>query len=74
MSRLETKELNLLEEGTSDLHDIAKDLADLKKQTNRQLNKKVPDVITLAEYYGADTLDDEVHPLQFKLIQTEQQK
>eukprot|EP00957_Ditylum_brightwellii_P029702 2245164-Ditylum_brightwellii.AAC.1 len=39
-----------------------------------QLNKKVPDLITLTEYYGADTLNDEVYPLQFKLIQAEQQK
>eukprot|EP00957_Ditylum_brightwellii_P035711 2707803-Ditylum_brightwellii.AAC.1 len=63
MSRLETKEFNWLEEGTSDLHAIAKGLAHFKKQTNRQLNKKVPGLITLAEYYGADTLDDEVYPL-----------
>eukprot|EP00957_Ditylum_brightwellii_P098975 7539678-Ditylum_brightwellii.AAC.1 len=52
----------------SDLHAIAKGLTDLKKQTNRQLNKRVPDLITLAEYYGADALDDEVYSLQFKLI------
>eukprot|EP00957_Ditylum_brightwellii_P079929 6079218-Ditylum_brightwellii.AAC.1 len=39
-----------------------------------QLNKKVPDLIILAEYCGVDTVDDEVYPLQFKLIQTEQQK
>eukprot|EP00957_Ditylum_brightwellii_P136964 10444861-Ditylum_brightwellii.AAC.1 len=71
MSRLETKEHNWFEEGTRDLHDISKGLADCKKQTNRQLNKKVPNLITLAEYYKADTLDDEVYPLQFKLIQTE---
>eukprot|EP00957_Ditylum_brightwellii_P210856 15365490-Ditylum_brightwellii.AAC.1 len=74
MSMLKTKELNWFEEGTRDLHAIAKGLADLKKQTNRQLNKKVPGLITLAEYYGADTLDDEVYPLQFKLTQAEQQK
>eukprot|EP00957_Ditylum_brightwellii_P111355 8493214-Ditylum_brightwellii.AAC.1 len=74
MSRLETKELNWFEEGTRDLHTIAKGLADLKKQTIRQLNKKVPDLITLAEYFGADTLDNEVYPLQFKLIQAGQQK
>eukprot|EP00957_Ditylum_brightwellii_P080698 6137304-Ditylum_brightwellii.AAC.1 len=74
MSRLETKELNWLEEETRDLHVIAKGLAYLKKQTNRQLNKKVPDLITLAESYEADTLDDEVYPLQFKLIPAEQQK
>eukprot|EP00957_Ditylum_brightwellii_P154402 11749408-Ditylum_brightwellii.AAC.1 len=58
MSRLETKELNLFEERTRDLHAIAKGLADLKKRSNRQLNKKVPDLITLAEYYGSDTLDN----------------
>eukprot|EP00957_Ditylum_brightwellii_P188899 14379071-Ditylum_brightwellii.AAC.1 len=74
MSKLETKELNWLEEGTRDLHAIAKGLADIKKQNNRQLNKKVPDLITLAKYYGVDTLDDEVYPLQIKLIQAEQQK
>eukprot|EP00957_Ditylum_brightwellii_P123295 9400714-Ditylum_brightwellii.AAC.1 len=74
MSRLETKEINWFEEGTRDLHAIAKGIADLKKQTNRQLNKKVPDLITLAEYYGVDTLDDEVYLLQLKLIQAEQQK
>eukprot|EP00957_Ditylum_brightwellii_P102101 7782555-Ditylum_brightwellii.AAC.1 len=75
MSRLETKEINWFEEGTRDLlHTITKGLADLEKQTNRQLNKKVPDLITLAEYYGVDTLDNEVYPLQFKLIQAEQQK
>eukprot|EP00957_Ditylum_brightwellii_P151493 11536748-Ditylum_brightwellii.AAC.1 len=74
MSRLETKELNWLEEETRDLHVIAKGLADLKKQTNRQLNKKVPDLITSAENCGVDTLDDEVYPLQFKLVQAEQQK
>eukprot|EP00957_Ditylum_brightwellii_P177402 13512690-Ditylum_brightwellii.AAC.1 len=68
MSRLETKELNWLEEGTRDLHTIIKGLADLKKQTNRKLNKKVPDLITLTEYYEADVLDDGVYPLQFKLI------
>eukprot|EP00957_Ditylum_brightwellii_P017292 1302772-Ditylum_brightwellii.AAC.1 len=72
--RLETIEINWFEEGTKDLHAIAKGLTDLEKQTNRQLNKKVPDLITLAEYYGADTIDDEVYPLQFKLIQVEQQK
>eukprot|EP00957_Ditylum_brightwellii_P203602 15335399-Ditylum_brightwellii.AAC.1 len=74
MSRLETKEINLFEQGTRDLHAIAKGLADLKKQTNRQLKKKVPDLITLAEYYGTDALDDGVYPLQFKLLQAEQQK
>eukprot|EP00957_Ditylum_brightwellii_P185736 14140818-Ditylum_brightwellii.AAC.1 len=74
MSRLETKKLNWLEEKTRDLHDIAKGLTDLDTQTNGQLNKKVPDLITLAEYYGVDTLDDEVYPLEFKLIQAEQQK
>eukprot|EP00957_Ditylum_brightwellii_P130050 9919436-Ditylum_brightwellii.AAC.1 len=68
MSRLETKEFNWFEEGIRDLQAIAKGLADLEKQTNRQLNKKVPDFITLAEYYVVDTLDDEVYPLQFKLI------
>eukprot|EP00957_Ditylum_brightwellii_P002278 175124-Ditylum_brightwellii.AAC.1 len=35
MSRLETRELNWLEEGTRNLYAIAKGLADLKKQTNR---------------------------------------
>eukprot|EP00957_Ditylum_brightwellii_P172449 13128990-Ditylum_brightwellii.AAC.1 len=74
MSRLKTKALYWLEEGTRDLYDIAKGLADLKKQINRKLNKKVHDLITLAENYGADTLNDEVHTLQFKLIQVEQQK
>eukprot|EP00957_Ditylum_brightwellii_P152289 11594250-Ditylum_brightwellii.AAC.1 len=49
MIMLETKKLNWFEEGTSDLHAIAKGLADLKKHTNRQLNMKVPDLITLAE-------------------------
>eukprot|EP00957_Ditylum_brightwellii_P081822 6224944-Ditylum_brightwellii.AAC.1 len=34
----------------------------------------MPDSIASAEYYGVDTLDDEVCPLQFKLIQAEQQK
>eukprot|EP00957_Ditylum_brightwellii_P069457 5274245-Ditylum_brightwellii.AAC.1 len=42
MIRLETKEFHWLEEGTSDLHTIAKGLTDRKKQTNRQLSKKVP--------------------------------
>eukprot|EP00957_Ditylum_brightwellii_P100020 7622721-Ditylum_brightwellii.AAC.1 len=74
MSRLETKEFNWLEEGTRDLHAIAKGFIDLQKETNRQLNKKVPDLITLAENYGADTSDDEVYPLQLKFIQAEQQK
>eukprot|EP00957_Ditylum_brightwellii_P065294 4952451-Ditylum_brightwellii.AAC.1 len=74
MSRLDTKELNWFEEGTRDLHAIVKGLADLEKQTNRQLNRYVPDLITLAEYYGAYTLDDDGHPLQFKLILAEQQK
>eukprot|EP00957_Ditylum_brightwellii_P139844 10655878-Ditylum_brightwellii.AAC.1 len=60
MSRLETKELNWLEEGTRDLHVIAKGLAYLKKQTNIQLNKKVPEIITSAGNYWADTLDDKV--------------
>eukprot|EP00957_Ditylum_brightwellii_P207205 15351964-Ditylum_brightwellii.AAC.1 len=73
MSRLETKELNWFKEGTRYLHAIGKGLADLKKQTNRQLNKKGPDLITLAEYHGVETLDDEVYSLQFKLIQAEQQ-
>eukprot|EP00957_Ditylum_brightwellii_P060122 4565619-Ditylum_brightwellii.AAC.1 len=63
MSKLETKEVNWFEEGTRDLHAIAKGLADLKKQINRQLNKTDPDLITLAEYYWADTLDDEMYPL-----------
>eukprot|EP00957_Ditylum_brightwellii_P030843 2337070-Ditylum_brightwellii.AAC.1 len=74
MRRLDTKEVNWFEEGTRDLHVIARGLADLKKQTNRQLNKKVPDLISLAEYYGVNTLDNEVNALQFKLIQAEQQK
>eukprot|EP00957_Ditylum_brightwellii_P025470 1925624-Ditylum_brightwellii.AAC.1 len=74
MSRLETKELNWFEEGTRDLHANTKGLADLKEQTNGQLNKKILDLITLAEYYGAEALDDEVYPLQCKLIQAEQQK
>eukprot|EP00957_Ditylum_brightwellii_P193123 14704214-Ditylum_brightwellii.AAC.1 len=74
MSRLETKELNLFEEGTGDLHGTAKGFADLKKQTNRELNRKVPDLITLAEYSGVGTLYDEVYPLQFKIILAEQQK
>eukprot|EP00957_Ditylum_brightwellii_P129905 9908597-Ditylum_brightwellii.AAC.1 len=74
MSRPETKELNWFEDGTRDLHVITKGLTELKKQTSRQLNKTVPDLITLAEYYGADTLDDKMYPLQFKLMHTEQQK
>eukprot|EP00957_Ditylum_brightwellii_P098005 7464508-Ditylum_brightwellii.AAC.1 len=74
MSRLEAKELYWLEEETRYLHAIAKGLADLKKQTNGELNKKVPDLITLAENYWMEALDDEVYPLQFKLIQAEQQK
>eukprot|EP00957_Ditylum_brightwellii_P135211 10310159-Ditylum_brightwellii.AAC.1 len=74
MSRLETKEINWLEERTSDLHAIAKGLTELKKKINRQLNKKVPDLITFANSYRVDTLDYEVYPLQFKLIQAEQQK
>ena len=60
ISRLETKELNWLEEGTRDLHAIAKGLVDLKKQTNRQLNKTVPDLITLAKNYRTDAFDDEI--------------
>eukprot|EP00957_Ditylum_brightwellii_P142444 10852418-Ditylum_brightwellii.AAC.1 len=60
MRRLETKDSNWFKEGTRDLHTITKGLADLKKQTYRQLIKKVPGLITLAEYYGADTLDDDV--------------
>eukprot|EP00957_Ditylum_brightwellii_P171189 13032239-Ditylum_brightwellii.AAC.1 len=68
MSRLETKEANWFEERTRDLYAITKGLADLKKQTSMQLNKKVPDLITQAEYYGADTLDGEVYSLQIKLI------
>eukprot|EP00957_Ditylum_brightwellii_P136997 10446383-Ditylum_brightwellii.AAC.1 len=60
MSRLETKEVNWFEEGTRDLHAIAKGLVDLKKHTNRQLSKKVPGLLTLAEYYGAEALDDDV--------------
>eukprot|EP00957_Ditylum_brightwellii_P178507 13597953-Ditylum_brightwellii.AAC.1 len=68
MNRIKTKELNWLEEGTRDLHAIAKGLADLKKQTKQQMNKKAPDLMTLAEYYGVDTLDNEVHPLQLKLV------
>eukprot|EP00957_Ditylum_brightwellii_P009514 718154-Ditylum_brightwellii.AAC.1 len=63
---------NWLKEGTSNIHAIAKGLEDLKKQVNRQLNKKVPDLITLAENYGPDTLDDEVYPLNFMPIQAEQ--
>eukprot|EP00957_Ditylum_brightwellii_P207218 15352022-Ditylum_brightwellii.AAC.1 len=74
MSRLETKELNWLEEETRHLHAIAKGLADLKKQTERQLNKKVSGLITPSEKYGVSTLYDEVYPLQSKLIQADQQK
>eukprot|EP00957_Ditylum_brightwellii_P010052 758575-Ditylum_brightwellii.AAC.1 len=74
VSRLETKELNWFEEGTRDLHAIAKRLADIKEQINWQLNKKVFDLITLAKYYWADTSDDEVYQQQFRLIQAEQQK
>eukprot|EP00957_Ditylum_brightwellii_P032899 2494229-Ditylum_brightwellii.AAC.1 len=74
MGRLEAQELNWFEKGTRELYTIDKGLVDLKKQANRQLNKKVPDLITLAKYYGIDTLDDEVYPLQFKLTQAEQQK
>eukprot|EP00957_Ditylum_brightwellii_P201414 15325528-Ditylum_brightwellii.AAC.1 len=74
MSRIETKELNWFEEGINNLHSIVNGLAELKKQTNIQLNKKVPNLITLAEYYGMDTSDDKVYPLQFKLIQAKQQK
>eukprot|EP00957_Ditylum_brightwellii_P057809 4383764-Ditylum_brightwellii.AAC.1 len=74
MSRLETKEVNWFEEGTRALHDIAKGLSDLKKQTNMHLNKKVTELITLVEYNVVDTLDDEVYLLQFKLIQAEQQQ
>eukprot|EP00957_Ditylum_brightwellii_P109391 8343943-Ditylum_brightwellii.AAC.1 len=74
MSRLETKELNWLEEGTKYLHAIAKGSADLKKQANRQLEKKVPNLITLTDYCGTGTIKDDVHPLQFTLIQAGQQK
>eukprot|EP00957_Ditylum_brightwellii_P000152 11385-Ditylum_brightwellii.AAC.1 len=63
MNRLETKELNWLEEGTRDVHTITKGLAGLKKQPNRQLNKKIPGLFTLAEYYGKYTMDDDVYPL-----------
>ena len=47
-SNVVAEELSWFEKGTRDLHTIAKGLADLKKQINSQLNKKVPDLITLA--------------------------
>eukprot|EP00957_Ditylum_brightwellii_P142660 10869472-Ditylum_brightwellii.AAC.1 len=41
---------------------------------SRYLNKKVPDLITIAEHYGHGQLQEDIYPDQFKMTQTEQQK
>eukprot|EP00957_Ditylum_brightwellii_P122387 9332902-Ditylum_brightwellii.AAC.2 len=75
MSRLDTTatELNVLEK-YSDLHVVAKGLARLDKKMNRLLTKKAPNLYTIADHYGNEQLSDDIYPVQFKLLQTEQQK
>ena len=75
MSRLDTtaKEGNVLEKYL-DLHIVAKRLARLDKKINRLLTKKAPGLYTRADYYGNEQLSEDIFPVQFKLLQTEQQK
>eukprot|EP00957_Ditylum_brightwellii_P196810 14994357-Ditylum_brightwellii.AAC.1 len=40
----------------------------------RLLTKKAPDLYTIADYYGNQQLSKDIFPVQFKLLQTEQQK
>eukprot|EP00957_Ditylum_brightwellii_P153952 11717889-Ditylum_brightwellii.AAC.1 len=41
---------------------------------SRLPSKKAPDLYTIADYYGNEQLPEDTYPVQFKLLQTEQQK
>eukprot|EP00957_Ditylum_brightwellii_P014355 1080375-Ditylum_brightwellii.AAC.1 len=41
---------------------------------SRLLKKKVPGLYTIDDYYGNEQLSENIYPVQFKLLQTEQQK
>eukprot|EP00957_Ditylum_brightwellii_P121189 9242485-Ditylum_brightwellii.AAC.1 len=41
---------------------------------NRLLCKKAPDLYTIADHCGNEQLPEDIFPVQFKLLQIEQQK
>eukprot|EP00957_Ditylum_brightwellii_P070296 5340288-Ditylum_brightwellii.AAC.1 len=41
---------------------------------SRLFKKKAPDLYTIADYYGNEQLSEDIYPVQFKLLQIEQQK
>eukprot|EP00957_Ditylum_brightwellii_P159798 12163086-Ditylum_brightwellii.AAC.1 len=49
-------------------------MAKLDKIIKRLLKKKAPDLYTIADYYGNEQLSEDIYPVWFKLLQTEQQK
>ena len=49
-------------------------MARLDKKINRLFTKKDPDMYTIANYYGTEQLSEDIFPVQFKLLQAEQQK
>ena len=49
-------------------------MARLDKKINKLLTKKAPDLYTIADYYGNEQLSEDIFPVQFKLLQAEQQK
>eukprot|EP00957_Ditylum_brightwellii_P074371 5650313-Ditylum_brightwellii.AAC.1 len=53
---------------------MAKGLAKLDNKMNMLLHKKAPDLYTIAGYYGNEQLSEGIYVVQFKLLQTEQQK
>eukprot|EP00957_Ditylum_brightwellii_P086873 6612064-Ditylum_brightwellii.AAC.1 len=57
-----------------DLHIVAKGMTRLDKQINRLICKKAPDLYTTADYYGNEQLSEDIYPVQFKRLKTEQQK
>ena len=49
-------------------------MAKLDGKTNRLLTKKAPDLYSIVDYYGNKQLSEDIFPVWFKLLQTEQQK
>eukprot|EP00957_Ditylum_brightwellii_P087623 6670966-Ditylum_brightwellii.AAC.1 len=75
MSRLDTTAtgLNALEKYLN-LNIVAKGLAKLDTKVSRLMHKKDPNLYTIADYYGSEQLPEDIYSVQFKLLQTEQQK
>eukprot|EP00957_Ditylum_brightwellii_P047979 3643945-Ditylum_brightwellii.AAC.1 len=68
------RELICIEGNDNVVADAMSRLDTTATELNAAFKKKAPDLYIIAEYYGNEQLQEDIYPVQFKLLQTEHQK